>query len=487
MSGFSKTLLIAVGIFLISLGLHLQFGFGWDLDRDAALYSYAGRIVAEGRAPYEAVFDVKGPYASIIPALGVWISDVFDVRDLIGIRAQFMVLSALTVVGVFLLGKELARSIAVGLLAGASFMGFQGFLYQAAGGGRPKTAVVMLLVFGLLAALRRRWLTVGVLSTLGVLTWQPMVFLWGAAGVAGLSESTGRKRAVGFLLLGSAVVVGVTVVYFWYHNAVLELFQGTISVLFSIDRDPQPLVSHVLHPLHAMWDGFQASYLVLTLGFVAVLAVAAERFPKWRHSALAFAQDRWMPFFTTFLLFIGWSLIDFQGYDDGFPLLPHLAIGFGVLLNWCLARCTALSDMENQSLQRVGLGLLFIALIFPIAIDVKFNPGTGLEPQQEAVEQMMDKLGDGRLLALDAPEVLVLGDVDSVSRHVVIMTGIDQFIDKTETGGFEGWIADLDNSEIDMVVWQAPQGRHIPKLRKWVVSEFRPWRELETWEVFIRE
>ncbi len=92
------------------------------------------------------------------------------------IRAEFFVISVLTVLAVYVLALELSDSVAGAVTAGLAFCCYSRFADDAAGGPDPKTAGVLFMVLCMWLLVRRRWFAGGIMGGLAFLFWQPLMW-----------------------------------------------------------------------------------------------------------------------------------------------------------------------------------------------------------------------------------------------------------------------------------------------------------------------
>ncbi len=86
------------------------------LERDEGEYAYAGQLLLQGIPPYELAYNMKLPGTYFIYALGMALFG----QSIAGIHLMLLLANSLTIIFVFLLGRQLF-GVAAGLAAGASY------------------------------------------------------------------------------------------------------------------------------------------------------------------------------------------------------------------------------------------------------------------------------------------------------------------------------------------------------------------------------
>jgi hypothetical protein len=116
------------------VGLLTRFGVTEELRRDEAVFAYGGQQLAEGVPPYVSILDAKAPLATFIAGGAVAVGRALGVDDLNAIRITFFVIACLTVVAVYVVGKDIFGSVAAGIAGSLAFLSFKGFAIDALGG-----------------------------------------------------------------------------------------------------------------------------------------------------------------------------------------------------------------------------------------------------------------------------------------------------------------------------------------------------------------
>jgi len=476
--------LLIVGI---AAWTYVTYGFDATILRDDAFYGHCAQRVADGYPPYVQVFDVKGPLASLVPALGVIAARQVGVPDYRGVQVEFVIIAILLVLAVYLLTQALTGSVTAAALAAVVFLGFEGFIRHAAG-CRPKIIMVLLMTLALLSVVRKSWALAGALLAMAALTWQPVGVVGLAALMATLGEPAGRRRrAVLLLLAGGLAVVAAVVAWFAAKGALTELWRaaGVALVYTSARGSDLPLTWRLWRPLRICFEGYRASFMAGGLGFVGLLAALTE---AWRrHGGLigTLTRSRWSGVFGAFAVLAGFSLFDFQRYPDGWVLLPFLSAGLGYLLARALQGLSGPEALIRPGQRPLAAAMVALALFAPTVVHVKFEPGRGLPEELQMVREIVQHLDGAPVQVIGAPEVLYFCGLTNATRHVVVGTGITAYIDALEPGGVAGWLQEIEDANPGLLVCERALG-NLPAVTSWRRKHYRLWRDYGEMQAYER-
>ena len=422
---------------IVATVVYLLHGFEGDLNRDRAIYSYAGQQVAEGVPPYVGILNRAGPLAHVIPGIGVAAARAGGFEDLLGIRLVFLVFAIASVCVVYLLARDLFNSRLAGLVAATAFLSFYGFIEYATYGPREKTPMVFFLLCAFWALVKRRWLTAGVCVSLAALIWQPS-FLVGltAAGFSLIGLRSGeRMRSMVRFLAGGLIPAAVFVVYFLAVGALKE-FVDAYLLINARYTTPAPLLNNFAKRWTLMHQGYGITLWVIMAGLAAlpILTIALIVRGKWR----APEHIPFVAFAAASFVGIAWCFRDFNSWPDAFVLLPLAAIGVGGIANEITARLPA----------KAALALVLAWMVAAGAVSLNYSitrRNHGLERQRDSVTAMLDQFpSDATMLSIGSPHPLVLSGKRNPTRHQSFGRGLTQYVDDTWPGGLEGfgeWVA----------------------------------------------
>jgi len=420
---------------LLAVGLFVIHGYDGALTRDAAVYAYAGQQVAEGVPPYVQILNRVGPLAHLVPGAGAAVGGAVGVDDLLAMRLTMTMLSALAVWAAYVLGRDLYRSRATGVVTAAVLLSFQGFVTYATSGPREKTFMVLLFLVVLSAAQRRRWALAGVATALATLTWQGSFPPLAVVVLVSIAALPGRAAAVAVLrFAGSGLAVAAAaVVYFVAVGAFPELYEGFYAVnagytrlhglLTMLERSPGRLVL-----------GYGWSLVLLVLGIVGSLVLAALRLRGFRRAAPE--QVAVVALGAGAVTCLAWALRSFEGWPDAFPFLPFAACGVAGTLHALLSR------LGPRGRARVVVALV-LPLVVATAVTAVLDRSTRLDEQRHAVVVVLDHVDDPVLLAVNNPTPLVLGHLRNPIRYQVYGGGQGHYLEDTYPGALDGLGRDI--------------------------------------------
>ena len=103
----------------ITLGAYLLYGLEKRLVRDNAVYYYSAKQLNLGVPPLLSFFDIKPPLTSFFSGVGVALAPLFDVHELIVVRALYLPLGLLTILATQRLAKDIWNSRWIAWVAGS--------------------------------------------------------------------------------------------------------------------------------------------------------------------------------------------------------------------------------------------------------------------------------------------------------------------------------------------------------------------------------
>ncbi|MDR7361646.1 hypothetical protein [Nocardioides marmoribigeumensis] len=425
-----------------SAAVFVSHGFLGRLDRDLAIYTYAGQRVADGLPPYVGIVNRSGPLSHLAPGLGIWVGRWFDAPDVTSARVLFLVLSVAAVYAAHRLGRALLGSPWLGAGVGLTLVAVHGFVDYASRGPREKTLMVLLLLLALEAVVRRRWATTGVLVSLATLTWQPVFFAAIATALVGLALERRGHRWRALLRLGIGGVVPLGAFMAWY--AAIGHLQDFLdcfvlihvrytrqqSALHDLPRWGQDLVDHYGFSLWVMVLGLVASMVAAVVAAVRLVRVARRRTERTEEQRALDAA----------LLAIGvgtvaslaWTVRAYNGWPDAFLVFPFAVAGIAVVLGAVRGLAgsrAAVAVALAWSVAAVALGAVY-------AVDSRSD---GLELQRAHATAIMAAVGpDATMLSIQAPAPLVVtGHVDPI-RHQMFSLGLQNYVAEIWPGGLAG-------------------------------------------------
>ena len=356
-----------------------------------------------------------------------------------------MLIATTCVCAIYLLGRDVFRSRAAGLVTAGTLLAFHGFIQYASNGPREKTPMTLFIILALWAVTRRWWFTAGVCVSLGTLCLQTSFFSTFAAVVVGAVLLAGgrRLRALGRIVLGGLLPLAVLGVWF----ALAGSLRASIDAFYVINRQytvPNP----VTDKLDAVWLDLQGAYGVtvwlILVGLVALvlrsLAVLSRRAREADPAVLVLA-----PMAVGAVVGLAWTLKDYDAWPDLFPVLPFAAIGIGgvyALAERHLSRRTAVVVAATCSVAAVVLALVF-------SLSARDNT---LDVQRHDVDAVLAQLPkDATITSIEAPQPLVLTGRTNPTRYQIFRGGLQDYMDDTWPGGLDGFKHDLVAQQPDLI------------------------------------
>ncbi len=448
---------VGLGCFLVAVVVYSIQGFLGPLARDSGLYVYAGQRVAEGSLPYVDVANRAGPLAHAIPGLGVIGARIVGIGDVQGVRVLFMLLSALSVAAVYLLGRDLSRTRLVGVLSAACLLTFQGFSHYATFGPREKTAMVLFATMALIAVSRQRWLAAGVWIALATLTWQPvLVALLAATGAAIVISVPVRRwwRAVLGVAAGGVIPAGITLGVYAVAGS-LGVFIDYFLLINARYTDQDSPLERLGPSWRLMVDGYGWSVWLFMGGllgavFLALLAVVRPGVGSRAERGGALALGVYAIGATA------WTLNAFQSWPDTMVLMPAAAVGAGGLVGLLLRRLPT-----NAAL---GVTAALTAVSVAAAVGYSLNQrSTVLHRQQDFARAVVDAVPGATILAVEAPQPLVLTRSENISRFHIYSGGMLRYVSDQYPDGTQGYVQWLQGQHPTLIA----MGRKTEKNHKW--------------------
>jgi hypothetical protein len=420
---------------LLGLGIFLIHGLHGVLVRDLALYAYSGQQLAHGVPPYVGVINRAGPLAHLVPGLGSTIAGWLGTDDILTQRALSTVLSALTVWVVYLVGRDLYRSRAAGLIAATSLLTLKVFMLFATAGSREKITMMLLLSLALWAVVHRRWAWVGAFVALATLTWQPAFFVGAAVALAAMAGLRGRDllHAVGRFCLGGAIPTALAVVGFAAAGALRPFLEG--FVLINLRYTEQTgLWRFLTHKQDLLQGGYGASLWVFLVGLVSCLvgaAVASRRSDRQEpHVRAQVALG------VGVLVAVLWSFRAYNGWPDSLVAAPFAVLGVGGLVHRLIARA------PRPPVLTAAFCVVALVLAGASAAATRSH---ALDVQQAEVDEVLEIAGpDATFVSIAAPAPLVLAHKTNPVRYQMFTGGFAEYVDATYPGGLEGLARHLD-------------------------------------------
>lgn len=470
--------LTLVAFFIGSAVILIHRPFSRPENGDPAIYDYIAQSILRGQVPYKDVVDIKGPGAPYLSAAAMFTSKVFGMRDVLGVRALNVVLIGLLSSLTFLVAQLYLRSRAAGLIAFMIPLMRSQFLEFMMEGTQPKLPMI---VFGLLALVmiaRNKPFRGGVFSMLSCLCWQPGLMFTGAAFLIFSRYLTGwRDLRVFKVVLGAVIPLAAVLSYFYVRGALSDLWAWAITYNYSVfGPDAEQSIGAAFNHLWVVTRRtFERDSVLVILAAIGLLEFLGERLVD------KFKQRGWLTSPDLFrdavlfppLVYLAFSLVNFQGGPDSIPFFPFI----GIFAGWAIVRFARLlastqsrgrfvPDLRPGVRQLVNLDRLLpaiaVAAIFVVVLfrAVTYRAGERtLQEQYAAIAPVAQLLGpEDQIYVHGSADILVLLNRPNLNPYVFLDWGADDFAAQRQSVTFETIIARMEA--------QAPKLVSISRLRK---------------------
>src|SRR6266404_1774749 len=445
---------------------------------DPAIYDYIAQSILRGKVPYKDVVDIKGPGASYLSAAAMFTSKVFGIQDVLGVRALNVVLVGLLSSLTFLVAQLYLRSRAAGLIAFMVPLMRSQFLEFMMEGTQPKLPMI---VFGLLALVmiaRDKPFWAGVCSMLSCLSWQPGLMFTGAAFlIFSRYLTTWRDLRVFKVVVGAVIPLAAVLSYFYVRGALSDLWAWAITYNYSVfgpDAE-QSIGAAFSHLWLVTRRTFERDSVLVILAAIGLLEFLTERLIDkfnqrgWLASPDLFRDAVLFPA----LVYLAFSLINFQGGPDSIPFFPFI----GIFAGWAIVRfARLLASMQSRRslvpdvrpgdrlrarldvlLPAIAAAAIFVVVLFR-AVTYRAGERT-LQEQYAAIAPVAQLLGpEDQIYVHGSAEILVLLNRPNLNPYVFLDCGADDFAARRESTTFEAIIERMEA--------QAPKLVSISRLRK---------------------
>jgi len=313
---------------------------------DPAIYDYIAQSILRGQIPYKDVVDIKGPGASYLSAVAMFTGKLMGIRDVIAVRMLNVLMVGLLSSLTFLVAQVYFRSRAAGLIAFmVPLMRYQ-FVEFMIEGTQPKLPMIIFGMLTLLAIARDKPFFAGVCSMLSCLCWQPGLMFTGIAFLMFSRYLTSwRDRRAFKVVFGAAIPLAGVLSYFYARRALGDLWAWTITynyTVFGPDAE-SGLGAAVDHLWIVMRRTFERDIILVVLASIGLLMFCIERVIAKINYALRspnlFADAVLFPP----LVYLVFSLINFQGGPDTIPFFPFI----GLFAGWALVRFARLIESRK--------------------------------------------------------------------------------------------------------------------------------------------
>ena len=434
---------------------------------DPAIYDYIAQSILRGQVPYKDVVDIKSPGAPYLSAVAMFTARVFGMRDVLGVRVLNVVMLGLLSSLTFLVAQIYLRSRIAGLIAFMVPLMRNQFVDFMMEGTQPKLPMIAFGMLALLMIARDKPFWAGFVSMLSCLCWQPGLMFTGVALLIFSRYLTSwRDLRVIKVILGAVIPLVVTLSYFYLRGALGDLWAWAITYNYSVfgPEAEQSIGASSGHLWLVARRMFERDIVLVILAAIGLVAFLTERLldkVKQRGSLKSPDLFRDAVLFPP-LVYLAFSLINFQGGPDSIPFFPFI----GIFAGWAIVRFSRLvaSNLPDQPDLRVNIWLPAItaAVIFAVVLfrSVTYPPDERtLKQQYAAIAPVAELLGpQDQIYVHGSADILVLLNRPNLNPYVFLDWGADDFAARRRSTTFE--------TIIDQMEAQAPKLVSISRLRK---------------------
>jgi len=452
---------------------------------DSANWDYMAQVIVRGGLPYRDAVNIKSPLSAYIGATAIVATRPFGLRDVFAIRIVFILLSALTVAFTFLVTREYFSDVRTALLAATIILTIEPFIGMNIRGVQPKTPMVLFGLVTLWAIAREHPYAAGAFAMLSTLSWQPGLLFLGVA-LLGFSRYFTRWRDLKLakLLVGALIPLTMLLAYFWIAGALTDLYRWNIhyNAVVYAPREARTLsdfIDHISEMLNGYFRASRVYFYIAAIGLLIAFARELKRGSE-RGARHLFDLSRRHAVIIAPLVYIAFCMIDIQGRQDVIPLLPFAAIFSAFAVGFFVTRETnritrVWPNANGAVIVNIGFVILFglVIIIGRNGFSRRLAFPT-LQDQDNAVAEIVSHLQpEDKVFVHGSTEILVLSGLSNASKYFFLDRGKDQYLDRIEPGGFEGWLERLKRERPKVIALSriAP-GDRIEELQVWAAQEY---------------
>ena len=473
-------------VLLVAIVAYLQTQF-WKQPSggDWANWDYMAQVIARGGVPYRDAVNIKSPVSAYIGATAIIATRPFGLRDVFAIRIVFILLSALTVAITFLVTREYFSDTRTALLAATILLTIEPFIAMNVKGVQPKTPMVLFGLVTLWAIAREHPYMAGVFAMLSALSWQPGLLFLGVA-VLGFSRYFTRWRDLKLakLLIGALIPLTIVLAYFWIAGVLTDFYRWNIHYNATVyaPREARSLSDFIEHLSDMLKGYFRASRVYFYIAAIGLLIAFGRELKRGGERGGRYMLDlsRTHAVMIAPLAYFTFCMIDIQGRPDIIPLLPFVAIFSAFALGFVMTRETNLISRVWSNANRTVISNIAFVILFGLVILIGQNGFSNplafptLQDQDNGVAEIVSHLQpEDKIFVHGSTEILVLSGLSNASKYFFLDRGKDQYLDRIEPGGFEGWLERLKSERPKVIALSriAP-GDRIEELQVWVAQEY---------------
>ena len=424
---------------------------------DARFYCYFAARVAAGDVPYRDFFDNKTPLAVLAGGALYQIGTRLGVDPVYTMRGGFLCFSAIAALLAFGVQRWLAGGRATpGLLGLLALLGFPLLGLLPSIGVLPKLLMATAAWATALCVARGRFRLAGAAGALAFLDWQIGALALLGALAAALSLRRGRWPALLQVAGGALAAWAPFVLYLAGVGGLGPACRQTLATMLVRGEGPWWMHRTLPERLAYLWDsvdvGCRGHQWLFALGIVGMGLFVIRLMRRWPHpqrpALICLAAYHYGV--------VGFSLYDYQSYGDLFILLHSVAFfaGFVFVEAW-RQLAVALRRRAGARLWASRAAVLTTLLLVrpgPFQRELDLRPpsadrGATLDEQRAVARRVMAQVGERRLAALNASEVLMLSGRPSALPFVYWNSATYHFYRRSADEGYVQTLMRLARSQ----------------------------------------
>ena len=441
--------------FLFAVGLLVPLFYiarGQPIMGDRAYFVYMGQVVYHGEALYAATTFGYTPYGPLLAACTMHLGAALDLSTYTCPRFGGMLVSALSAMLIYLVVRSATGKWEAAMIAGLIYTGFGLASAVLAANLEPKLCIAMFTLAAARSLQLKAYLALGICCAVTAMFWQPAVIVTVAMGVIVLLQLHGRSirwREGTHFTLGILLGVIPALIYLITETQVTEFIGQAIDRKAETHLDG--LGSKPFYWLATGLLSFRSEALFLILGAVGFGTVMLKLFRKGKVQLLRYLRHSRNG--GILLLTLSWAAVnslEFQGWDDFFPILPLIAFWttgpthrlLKIIADQLVAErqfANGLSSSRNRPALPTLCWLLLGALLF--LDSVFYTPSFRLKDQEVLIGQILPATDSTTpLVTINAEEFHAISETLSPVRYTKYGGYFDKLIEKSERGGGAGLI-----------------------------------------------
>jgi len=331
------------------------------------------------------------------------------------------------------------------------------------GGPNAKTPGILLAALSMSLLVRRRWFRGALTGSLAFLAWQPLGVYVAVAVVAGLLTSNAEERRgrLPRILAGAAIPVAAMTLYLWLVGAGPKFVEAAIRFPVTGVERRSTLLERVERFELLVGQDYGTTRVLLWVGLLLLAPLLVAELVRARHDLRSTLSRPYVSVVcASFAPLAAYSIFDFQGTGDLYPLLPYAAVALGGAVGLAVDR------VEKLPARRVATAVSLVAVAALVAVAWALYSGhrrrdTHLVEQRTTAAALERILApDETLLAIGDPTPLVLTGRRNPDRYIYLGSGVAPWMLAHTAGGFEGWKARIRAADPAIIVVKAWSGRY---------------------------